>query len=139
MNKSNIESHVTSLELSKMLRDTGLELKTQFYWRFSNDGGSEREIRSIDGGTVPHEDNEYAGCVAAPLASELLEALPTYFALTRDENGMYLCEDMRSDGKKFLIASQKNAADACGSTWYWLNYIEQCEKTGERPYNPFEV
>lgn len=67
---------VASLELSKEIKELGIELETEFYYVQGFDDKEPELVWFKDGRNIPFEDEVYL-VVPAPLACELLEILPT--------------------------------------------------------------
>lgn len=79
-----IEDHVTSLELSKKLKELGVKQESEYHWKvFYN--GQPPELSRL----TPDRSNKFVN-YSAFLASELEEMLPDYYATHHGEDG-YRC------------------------------------------------
>lgn len=107
---TNIESHVTSRELSKRLRESGVPRESLFYWWNINRGnrGEAWEVSNRQ----PSKDTADDECYSAFLASEIGEMLPGNFTDKHDSvlvlsthkgllGRMWYCTILRPNGKPY--------------------------------------
>lgn len=132
-----MEKHVTSLEWSKKLKETGWTKNTIYSWVRRWKGSFEEKDEFGDwylsAASVFSKIDE---CYPAPLATELLDELPDWVNIVR-------CPHDRSLEIKFLIYlndknfSDKSLPNALAAMWcqMWCHLKENCpeaiEKEGE--------
>lgn len=119
-----IESKVTSLELSKRLKELGVKQKSLFYWFHYYDSGwivqTEGQIPSL---CLPR-DSKDERFISAFIASELLELMPNIIDTKKDEpfnNFRFRME------KSFIVNEDKNTLIINTEGIYIVNY--RCDST----------
>lgn len=77
-----IENHVVNLELSKRLKELGLNKPSLFYWIY-DEKNEKWDLWFTD--DSPDENNQY-NYIAAYVATELLNELPENLYINQEEN-----------------------------------------------------
>jgi len=114
-----IEYHVVSLEMAKKLKEAGWKKETEFWWSREKEQDkykltySYSKFQSAD--PLPH--------FAAPLATEILEELPTSIntefihdlTIRKDDEGFYNVHYGRTK-----LVTRKGLPDALATMWFYL-------------------
>lgn len=111
---SNLPHLVTSLELSKRLKELGCKQDSLFYWDDHSDIGE---------GFIVTQEPDYTDAVSAYTAEELGEMLPKWYATYSDtikDREVFICEqgDMTKPPYKFFEA--ETMADAMAEMLIFL-------------------
>jgi len=108
-----MSNHVTSLELSKQLKEVGWKKETEFWYLPCFNGELE------EWHLVPKK--EICGCggckraVPAPISDELLEELPKFVAITKLNDNSYSVILLGTD-----IDFRSNLPNALAKMWLYL-------------------
>jgi len=103
-----IESHVTSLELSRKLHELGVNKPSIYYWHEGNDINDEgHEVYRLE---LLNYQHSYLESYAAYLSSELLPILPKKIA-NNDCHERYLYIDTSLDYTLYYFEDVDNQSD----------------------------
>lgn len=105
---TNIQNHVTSLELSKRLKELGVKQESLFYWNDSGLGLAHCQVEFIGSVSQNNLTGQKPNFYSAFLASELGEMLPFF---------------IEHNGKICNLVQEKT-----GQTWY-LRYKHETKNT----------
>ncbi|MFA5388885.1 MAG: hypothetical protein WC312_03925 [Candidatus Omnitrophota bacterium] len=132
-----MEKHCTSLEISKQLKETGWKKETEFWWIEDKSGNNKillysyKQYINLDAYGCRDAQNN---CYPAPLATEILEELPSFiqqaykYNLTIEKlgdeySGFYQYSDRDCD---YLLAGMdgakfdKSLPNALAKMWLYL-------------------
>lgn len=112
-----LESQVTSLEISKRLKELGVKQESLFYYVGGEDGkhpiwtSFNKEISLFE-----NKDFTYSAFTVA----ELGELLPEYHWSEKQSDGWCGCTRVETGKDKYIIHTQKTEADARGKMLIYL-------------------
>lgn len=112
-----MNNHVTNLELSKKLKEIGVQQDSEFYWIDFSQGTKENGAWSLESSTEGYNVGTY---FSAFLSTELGEMLPefcTVFKASSTHTDKFVCH-LNTHGKKDFGA--KTEQDARAKCLIWL-------------------
>jgi len=108
-----VEYHVTSLEISKQLKEAGFEKESLFYWYFHPID----KIWHINYGIPVYSSTERYGSY---IATEIVEELPNHGLSIYKVLGNLWCVEGQADNDPVKFRDEK-LCDCLAKMWLWLN------------------
>uniref|UniRef100_A0A6M3KJF2 Uncharacterized protein n=1 Tax=viral metagenome TaxID=1070528 RepID=A0A6M3KJF2_9ZZZZ len=121
-----IGSHVTGLEISKKLKNSGWKKETEFYWIFDDFPFDKKQNKykiiryesSTENYFYNEEGKRKSNCFFAPLATEILEELPIGTCIRKGWG--FKNDYVVFDNESNEICDDENPANALAKSWLYL-------------------